>query len=122
MYYNIIDIQPDGQVNAILPMQSELTIKHAEQYALEAGAERILPFVIDIAPPFGNEVFKLFASNEPFNLVPFIASAGLQTRGSSESVVSAFKKEKIQTRGAAGVNKQEQQQLITNEVVFRIIE
>lgn len=122
MFYNIIDIQPDGQVNAILPMQSELTIKHAEQYALEAGAERILPFVIDIAPPFGNEVFKLFASNEPFNLVPFIASAGLQTRGSNESVVSAFKKDKIQTRGAAGVNKQEQQQLITNEVVFRIVE
>lgn len=122
MFYNIIDIQPDGQVNAILPMQSELTIKHAEQYVLEAGAERILPFVIDIAPPFGNEVFKLFASNEPFNLVPFIASAGLQTRGSNESVISAFKKDNIQTRGAAGVNKQEQQQLITNEVVFRIVE
>lgn len=122
MFYNIIDIQPDGQVNAILPMQSELTIKHAEQYVLEAGAERILPFVIDIAPPFGNEVFKLFASNEPFNLVPFIASAGLQTRGSNESIISAFKKDNIQTRGAAGVNKQEQQQLITNEVVFRIVE
>lgn len=122
MFYNIIDIQPDGQVNAILPMQSELTIKHAEQYVLEAGAERILPFVIDIAPPFGNEVFKLFASNEPFNLVPFIASAGLQTRGSNESVISAFKEDNIQTRGAAGVNKQEQQQLITNEVVFRIVE
>lgn len=122
LFYNIIDIQPDGQINPILPMQSELTIKHAEQYVLDPGAERILPFIIDIAPPFGNEVFKIFASNEPFNLVPFIASAGLQTRGGGESVTSAFKKGNIQTRGAAGVNKQEQQELITNEVVFRIIE
>lgn len=121
LYFNIIDIQPDGKINAMVPGPQELSLKHAEQYVLAPGEEKILPYPFEIAPPYGNEVFKLFASNEPFNITPYIANGQLQTRGADRgNVLNAFKKSDMGTRGASA-NKSGSDEMFTSEVVFKII-
>jgi len=121
LYYNIIDIQPDGKMNAVAPKEDEQTIKHATQYVLDPKSDIILPYRIDIAPPYGNEVFKIFASTEPFNLVPYInVNTQVATRGSSKSISQAFKKSDISTRGASVNKTVAEPELYTGEVVFKI--
>ncbi len=121
LYFNIIDIQPDGKINPMIPGPQELSLKHAEQYVLAPGEEKILPYPFEIAPPYGNEVFKVFASGEPFNITPYIANGSLQTRGADNgSVLNAFIKPEVGTRGVAA-NKAESDELFTSEVMFKII-
>jgi hypothetical protein len=64
VYVNVLDLQPDGGINAILPnMRGNVKIS-PDQLALPPGSEYDLPAKdnILIGPPFGTEVFKLFAS------------------------------------------------------------
>jgi len=120
IYYNIIDVQPDEQINPVIPLPNELTLKHAEQYVLEPNSEKELPAILTITPPYGKEVFKIFAANEPFNLTTYIVNNTSQsTRGISGSVQNAFKRQDLQTRGAT-IKKEERQTLYTNEFVFFI--
>jgi hypothetical protein len=118
MYFNVIDIQPDGKINPVFPQANELTLKHAEQYVLEPGESKDLP-PVSFSPPYGKEIFKVFASNEVFNLAPFIINNGQQTRGSNASVIEAFQRPEIQSRGA-NIKKSDVQELITSEFVFKI--
>jgi len=120
LYFNIIDIQPDEKINPVVPKPQELTLKHAEQYIIEPNSEKELPDIMDISPPFGNEVFKIFASNEPFNLTPVILNQGTQTRGAGVSVNDIFKRSEIQTRGV-NTKKSSTQELYTSELVFKIV-
>ncbi|MEI6507751.1 MAG: caspase family protein [Bacteroidota bacterium] len=120
LYFNVIDIQPDGKINPIVPASQELTMKHAEQYFIEPNSEKEIPFALKISPPYGNEVFKVFASNEPFNLTPFILNNGMQTRGGSGMVSNAFKKSEVQSRGATA-KKVDKQELHTSEIIFKIV-
>ena len=120
LYFNIIDIQPDEKINPMYPRSDELTVKHAEQYILEPNSEKILPDPMTVSPPFGNEVFKVFASNEPFNLAPAIVNQGLQTRGIGGSVTDVFKRSEIATRGVS-TKKSDIQELYTSELVFKIV-
>jgi hypothetical protein len=118
-YFNIVDIQPDGKINAIVPAAQELTLKHAEQYVIEAGSEKVLPIALEFAPPFGNEVFKIFASAEPFNLTPYIAHGGIQTRGAGVPLEKVFTKSNLTTRGASA-SKSEGNEFQTGELIFKI--
>ncbi|MFI5221827.1 MAG: caspase family protein [Bacteroidia bacterium] len=120
LYFNIIDIQPDEKINPVFPKAQELTLKHAEQYVMEPNSEKELPDIMDISPPFGNEVFKVFACSEPFNLTPAIVNRGIQTRGIGTSLMDTFKHSEIQTRGVNS-KKNAVQELYTSELVFKIV-
>ena len=70
VYVNVLDLQPDGGINAILPnMQGNVKIG-PDQLAVPPGGRYDLPAgdYILIGPPFGTEVFKLFASPVEINL------------------------------------------------------
>jgi metacaspase-1 len=70
VYINVLDLQPDGVINPILPnMRGNVKIG-PDQLAVPPGGEYSLPAddFIRIGPPYGTEVFKLFASPVEINL------------------------------------------------------
>ncbi len=71
VYVNVLDLQPDGRINAILPNTTNLEVPiTSNQLALPPGREYWLPANdhIQIAPPCGTEIFKVFASTTEINL------------------------------------------------------
>lgn len=82
MYFNIIDIQPDGYINAIAPTSEE----SASSYKIAAGATKILQGkYVEFGPPYGTEVFKLFASTEAIDFSPIISTRGAPKAGRDDT-------------------------------------
>ncbi len=92
VYVNILDLQPDGIINAILPyknapegkrnyMPHDLRIMPGQAYVFEPK-----DFLIKLSKPFGTEVFKVFVSEKEIDLEPmatrkFQSGNTIQKRG-----------------------------------------
>lgn len=100
VYVNIIDIQPDGRINAILVADNA---SNAKDLLLEAGQEKEFKVLIDgFGEPFGTEVFKIFITSKPLNLKPIIDAQGKipsGTRGSNNPLENLFIDTYMGTRG-----------------------
>jgi len=96
-YFNIIDIQPDGYINAVVPSPG----KDAKEYMIRKGQSYIVPDVLldGFYEPYGTEVFKVFASKEPINLSSVITSKGIGTRGSSSPLEAILQDTYQNSRG-----------------------
>ncbi|HEX4375487.1 MAG TPA: caspase family protein [Puia sp.] len=70
VYVNILDMQPDGIINPVLP-NSRLSFPiYSHDLKILVGEEYFLPredFIV-VSPPYGTEVFKIFASEKEINL------------------------------------------------------
>lgn len=95
-YFSIIDIQPNGIINAFYPTDP---IKPIECF-VESGKSFIPRNFINEgwAPPFGKEVIKVFANKDVIDLSPIITTRGEGTRGLSNSL-GALVKDSYATRG-----------------------
>ncbi|HLY72012.1 MAG TPA: caspase family protein [Puia sp.] len=69
-YVNILDMQPDGVINPVLPNSRLPYPIYAHDLKILAGAEYFLPRedFINVSPPYGTEVFKIIASEKEINL------------------------------------------------------
>ncbi len=76
VYFNIIDLMPEGRINAILPMdnngeftppEDQLVLLPREKKILTSDGQCIL-----IQTASANEIFKLISARTPFNLAPTI--------------------------------------------------
>ena len=92
VYVNILDLQPDGIINAILPfknapegkrnyMPQDLRIMPGQAYIFEPK-----DFLIKLSKPYGTEVFKVFVSEKEIDLEPmatrkFQSGNTIQKRG-----------------------------------------
>lgn len=92
VYVNILDLQPDGIINAILPyknapdgkrnyMPQDLRIMPGQAYIFEPK-----DFIIKLSKPYGTEVFKVFVSEKEIDLEPmatkkFQSGNTIQKRG-----------------------------------------
>jgi hypothetical protein len=96
-YFNIIDIQPDGYINPVVPAPG----KDGKEYMIKKGQTYIIPDVLldGFYEPYGTEIFKVFASREPLNLSPIINSKGVGTRGSSNPLETILQDTYQNTRG-----------------------
>ena len=96
-YFNIIDIQPDGYINPVVPS----TGRDGKEYQIKKGQSYIVPDVLldGFYEPYGTEIFKVFASREPINLSPIIVSKGVGTRGSSSPLEAILQDTYQNTRG-----------------------
>jgi hypothetical protein len=96
-YFNIIDIQPDGYINAVVPSPG----KDSKEYMIKKGQSYTVPDVLldGFYEPYGTEVFKVFASREPINLSSVINSKGVGTRGSSSPLEAILQDTYQNTRG-----------------------
>jgi hypothetical protein len=72
-YFSIIDIQPDGKINGILPSDNTEAYRPPDFYHIKAGHSYIVDeSTVGFSEPYGLEVFKLFASKEPIDFTPII--------------------------------------------------
>lgn len=102
LYYTIIDVQPDNIVNVLLPRPGE----PAENYIIRPDQEKFpVSKRFTIYPPYGNDVFKIIASDVPLDLrKAFEAEGDLKpTRGVPltpfEKVINDRLKKGSHTRG-----------------------
>jgi hypothetical protein len=96
-YFNIIDIQPDGYINPVVPAPG----KDGKEYIIKKGQTYVVPDVLldGFYQPYGTEIFKVFASREPINLSPIINSKGVGTRGSFNPLEAILQDTYQNTRG-----------------------
>lgn len=82
IYFNILDLQPDGIINPILPNTRLQPPIYPADLKVEAGQEILFDkYKITIAPPYGMEIFKVFVSEKEINMEGIALSAGLKPRG-----------------------------------------
>jgi hypothetical protein len=101
VYFNIIDIQPDGIINPILPNPRES--HNAIDFKIGANETYdVRGKYVYFNPPYGVETFKIFASYQPLNFSPIFMTKGAGgTRGNlSNEVEKLFADSYSMSRGA----------------------
>jgi hypothetical protein len=80
LFINILDMQPDGVINPILPNRTQRIF--ADDLLVPSGSSYLFRnYVITIEPPYGNEIFKIFASTDKIDLEDIATSHGEARRG-----------------------------------------
>jgi len=82
-YFSVIDIQPNNVINLVIPAVS--LGYTASEYYLEPGEEFETNYSIEIGEPYGAEVMKLIATNEPLDLANIMSNNGSLSRGIDRS-------------------------------------
>ena len=114
-YINIVDVQPDGKINPVLPNKN-LKDKdgypapvRAEDCTVNKGDSLLLKnLTIKIWPPYGEETLKVFLSGEKLDLEDILtddANDG-QSRGISgvlNNMAKIFKNSKVNNNGTRGI-------------------
>ncbi len=122
-FFNIIDIQPDGFINPVIPTVNDTD---GREYYLDGGESAVLKnTLVMFGPPYGNEIFKLIATDKAFNLSATIQQHGNATRGGSNIFESALQVGQTgkNTRGASTVSaKKRDEKMCTYEYTFKIVE
>ncbi|MDD2634046.1 MAG: caspase family protein [Bacteroidales bacterium] len=123
-YFNIIDIQPDGFINPVIPTPNDFD---GREYNLDPGKTAILKNTLVLfGPPYGNETFKLIATDKAFNLSATILQHGSSTRGNTSNIFESalqIGKSGTNTRGASTVSaKTKDNHICTFEYTFKIVE
>jgi len=81
-WFNILDIEPGGKTNVILPDRKNSYPPVA--CVLEAGESMVVPdFYVNLAPPTGVETFKIVTSSEPLDLEMAIAAPTEKSKNST---------------------------------------
>ena len=84
IYINILDLQPDGIVNAVLPntkMEDQTKNITPADLKVKAGETRVFEdYIIGIGRPYGTEIFKVFITAKEINLEG-LATPGVKARG-----------------------------------------
>jgi hypothetical protein len=83
-YFNIIELQPDGHITPVFPLEATPT----SEIFLEAG-QTFIPrnfLVTGFAPPYGPEMYKVFATLNPINLTSIITKQGSASKGSLSDI------------------------------------
>jgi hypothetical protein len=120
VYFNIVDIQPDGYINAIAPTAEE----QASSFKIAAGVTKILDGkYVEFGEPYGTEVMKLFASTEPLDFSPIISSRGEKkaARSKINPIETLFQDSyHFATRGAKAGTLDVEAEVTTSTFTFKI--
>lgn len=115
-YVNIVDIQPDGIINPILPNRNlkDRNKRPAPITAPDCRVNRgdtlniLNTMNITISPPYGNEVFKVFLSSDMLDLEEILVTpreekrSGTAGRGSFTKMESLFRHAETDGSGKRG--------------------
>lgn len=88
-YFSIIDIQPDGVISPIVP--NAKCKLGPDDYLIDTGKVFVTPFTVKMAPPYGKELYKVFASDEPIDMSFTVTTRGEQ-RPNEQSIEKLFRK------------------------------
>ena len=93
-YYQIIDIQPDNNINILIPGKN----RTASEYIIYPGEEKELGEIFVFGEPFGTEIFKLIATRKPIDLSMIVTTRGEGKKGFSSPFEQLFAESYKQTR------------------------
>jgi len=113
LYINIVDIQPDGIINRVMPNRTLKDIKGLPRPLLPENCmldkkDSIIntDMMITIAEPFGEEIFKVFLSSSQLDLEDLLAGnsdVNSRTRGVLNNLAKVFENAENKT-GSRGAN------------------
>lgn len=103
-YFTLLDIQPDNQINILVPAENEVPA----DFQVGPGESKTVPKTFEIGPPYGTEVFKLIATDEPIDLRSIVQTRG-QTKNANPSpferlLSDTYMKETTGTRGGRAIS------------------
>lgn len=111
-YVNIVDIQPDGKINPIIPNKKLTDVNNNpapirwEDCVVNKGDSLFFKNLsIKIAPPYGEEVFKVFLSADPLDLEDILTTnddSNSRSRGVLNNLAKIFKESQVNTTGTRG--------------------
>ena len=112
-YINIIDIQPDGKINPMLPNKRlkdknnyPAPIKAEDCSVNKDGVLLLKTLSIKIFPPYGEETLKIFLSGEKLDLEDILTDDNdTQSRGPGgvlNNMAKVFKNSKVNNNGTRG--------------------
>lgn len=113
-YINVVDMQPDGLINPIMPNRKLKDQKGLprpltpDQCVVNAG-DSVLnrDMMITIAPPYGEEIFKVFLSTSQLDLEELLAGnsdENSKSRGILNNLAKTFKNSNTVTSRGAGTS------------------
>jgi metacaspase-1 len=89
VFYNVLDLDPEGNINAIFPNKKERIFSH--ELKVKAGDTLLIPHKINVFDPSGEEIFKLFISKSELDLEGIARSRGENTRNMMTDIEKVFK-------------------------------
>ena len=112
-FVNIVDIQPDGKINPVIPNKNLTDLNgnpapiRWDDCVVNRGDSLYLKTLsINIQPPYGNEVFKVFLSSDPLDLEDILTNnndaSSHNSRGVLNNLAKIFKESEISPTGTRG--------------------
>ncbi len=111
-YVNVVDIQPDGKINPVIPNKNLRDINNNpapirwDQCSVNKGDSLFFKDLsITIGPPLGEEIFKVFLSGDPLDLEEILTSnseTNSQSRGVLNNLAKIFKESQVNATGTRG--------------------
>jgi metacaspase-1 len=112
LYINIVDIQPDGKINPVIPNKTLRDVNNNpapirwDQCTVNKGDSLFFKDLsITIGPPLGAEIFKVFLSADPLDLEEILTTnsdANSQSRGVLNNLAKIFKDSQVNASGTRG--------------------
>jgi hypothetical protein len=120
VFINILDMQPDGIINPVLPNTKISPPMVPSELKVEAGKDRIFSnYRLYFFPPYGTELYKIFASTSEINMEQLATTRGQETRGNFSGLEKLVKKS-YGMRGSAGSIETGNADGSTYDLLFRI--
>jgi hypothetical protein len=104
-YINIVDMQPDGKINPIVPNKKEGVVVDACKVVAGKNAGNLESMQIIIGPPYGEETFKVFLSATILDLEEMLTGntdTNNKTRGVLNNLATIFKEADANALGTRG--------------------
>lgn len=113
---NIVDIQPDGKINPVIPNKGLTDMNNnpapilLDDCMVNRGDSVVFKNLsIRIAQPYGEEVFKVFLSSDPLNLEDILKdnndAASRSEKGVLNNLAKIFLESKVNANGTRGDGK-----------------
>lgn len=119
-YFNVLDLQPDGYVNPIMPNRSQKV--YAGDLQLLPGQTRQFDRAfIELAPPYGEEIFKFFFSSKPLDLELIANPPPNSEKRASLSFMELLVDKSIQNTRGETVSLTGNAEGAVSQVIFRIL-
>ncbi|HRX28266.1 MAG TPA: caspase family protein [Saprospiraceae bacterium] len=122
-YFSLIDIQPDNQINVIIP--SNIEKYTAEDFFLKPGEFYVTNFDLEVAEPLGEETVKLFVTSYPLNISRLLGAKGVRKKGIipksrfEQLLFSNFDSDDI---GSSGFATRGKDKITTSTLFFNIVD
>ncbi len=91
LYFNILDMQPNGVINPVVPIITDEFKISPEELFIKPGVSHVFNYPIELTPPLGTEVFKIFVSEKLIDMTSIANSGGNGSRGNFTALESLVK-------------------------------